>query len=156
MEGDMQRTASQGQVNGSAAIAGLGAAIVACAIMVATLTSSPSPGAAPAQSAEPAKQCENMPLMILVSTNTGGGTVRFREGNYLSPPITLSTVPQTVVFPRPRSTVAEIEEVITIEGNATDLVTTSPVTQNRNVYPKISGILAIDAKWRPLQPCQTK
>ena len=30
------------------------------------------------------------------------------------------------------------------------------MTQNRNVYPKISGILAIDAKWRPLKPCWRK
>jgi hypothetical protein len=149
----MQNTNSQARSGSSAAVAGFGAALVGCALMMATFTSHPSPAAMPAQSAQPVNQCENLPLMILVSTTSGSGTIRFREGNYLSPPVTLSTVPQTVTFPRPRSTIAEIEEVITIEGNATDLVTTSPVTGYRKVYPQISGILAINAKWRPLKPC---
>jgi hypothetical protein len=148
----MQRTASQGQAKSSVAVAGLGAALVACAISMATLTGSPSP-AMPAPSAPPTNQCQNVPLMIAVSTTTGGGTVRLREGNYLSPPITLSTTPQTVVFPRPRSTTAMIEEVITVEGNATDVVTTFPVSHFQRVYPQVKGILAIDAKWGPLKPC---
>jgi hypothetical protein len=149
----MQRTASQGQAKGSAAVAGLGAALVACALTMTMLSSNPSPAAMPAQSTQPTTACQNLPLMILVSTTTGGGTVRFREGSYLSPPITLRTVPQTVVFPRPRSATAPIEEVITIEGNATDVVTVSPLTQYRRVYPQVAGILAIDAKWRPLKSC---
>ena len=149
----MQNTNSQARVGSSAAVAGLGAALVGCALMMATLTSNPSPAAMPLQPAQPVNQCENLPLMILVSTDTGSGTIRFREGDYLSPPIKLSTVPQTVVFPRPRSTVAEIQEVITIEGNATDVVTTSPVSGYRKVYPQISGLLAINARWRALKPC---
>lgn len=149
----MQQTASRGQAKASTAVAGLGAALVACAITMTMLTSNPSPAAMTAPSAQPATACQNLPLMILVSTTTGGGTVRFREGSYLSPPITLNTVPQTVVFPRPRPTTAAIEEVITIEGQATDVVTTSPVTQYRMVYPRVSGVLAINAKWRPLAPC---
>ena len=36
---------------------------------------------------------------ILLATTSGSGTVRLREGNYLSPPITLSAKPQSVVFP---------------------------------------------------------
>ena len=152
----MQRTASPGQAKSSAssaAVAGLGAALVACAISMATLTSNPSTAAMPAQSTQPTNQCQNVPLMLAVSTTTGGGTIRLREGSYLSPPITLGTVPQTVVFPRPRSTTAMIEEVITIEGNATDVVTTFPMSHFQRVYPQVTGILAIDAKWGPLKPC---
>jgi len=148
----MQRTASQGQVKSSAAIAGLGAALVACAITIA-VAGGPSPAATPVQSAQSANACQNVPLMINVSTVTGGGTVRFREGSYLSPAITLSNVPQLVVFPRPRSETSQIEEVITIEGNATDVITTSPVSGFQRVYPQVTGILAIDARWRALKSC---
>jgi hypothetical protein len=153
MEAEMPRTASQGQAKSSTAVAGLGAALVACAITVAVASGS-SPTAAPAQSAQPAtNQCQYTPLMIQVSTVTGGGTIRFREGSYLSPPITLSNVPQTVVFPRPRSTTAQIDEVITIEGKATDVVTTFPVGHKQNVYPTVSGVLAFPVYWAPIKDC---
>jgi hypothetical protein len=148
----MQPTDSQGRTKSTALVAGLGAALVASALTLAMMVSNASP-AMPAQAAPPTNQCQAVPLMILVSTTKGGGTVRFREGSSLSPPITLSAGPQTVVFPRPRPIVGQLEEVITIEGDATDVVTTSPITQARNVYPRVSGILAIDAKWRPLKPC---
>jgi hypothetical protein len=105
----------------------------------------------PAAAAAPsANQCNYVPLMTIV---TGSGTVRFREGDYLSPPIILSGVPQTVVFPRARSDKYALEEVITIEGNATDVVTVSPVTQERRVHPKVSGVLALDWHWKPLKRC---
>lgn len=148
----MTRTASQGQVKGSAAVAGLGAALVACAITVA-VAGGPSPAATPTQSAEPTNACQYTPLMIQASTVTGGGTVRFREGSYLSPPIKLSTTPQTVIFPRPRSTTSRIDEVITIEGNATDVVTTFPFGQKQNVYPTVSGVLAFPVYWAPIKSC---
>jgi hypothetical protein len=146
----MQHRESRGQGKSSAAVAGLGAALVAAAITLTMMMGNPSPAAISAPAAPPANQCQNMPLMVLV---TGSGTVRFREGGYLSPAITLSDVPQTVVFPRPRSETTPIEEVITIEGNATDVVTTSPITQARNLYPKVNGVLAIDARWRPFKRC---
>jgi hypothetical protein len=146
----MQQTDSRGQVKSSAAIAGMGAALVAAAITLTMMMGNPSPAAIPAPAVPPANQCQNVPLMVLVS---GSGTVRFREGGYLSPAITLSDVPQTVIFPRPRSETTQIEEVITIEGNATNVVTTSPITQARDMYPKVSGVLAIDAKWRAFKRC---
>jgi len=148
----MTRTASQGQVKGSTAVAGLGAALVACAITIA-VAGGPSPAATPVQSAQPANQCQYTPLMIQASTVTGGGTIRFREGSYLSPPITLSTTPQTVIFPRPRSTTSQIDEVITIEGNATDVVTTFPIGHKQNVYPTVSGVLAFPVYWVPIKSC---
>jgi hypothetical protein len=94
-----------------------------------------------------------MPLMLLVSTNTGSGTIRFREGNYLSPPITLSTVPQTVVFPRPRPDQGVLDEVLTMEGNATDIVTTSPITYRQQVYDIANGVRAVEARWIPFKTC---
>jgi len=146
----MRQTEARGQARSSAAIAGMGAALVAAAITLTMMMGNASPAAIPAPAVPPSNQCQNVPLMVLV---TGSGTVRFREGGYLSPAITLSDVPQTVVFPRPRSETAPIEEVITIEGSATNVVTTSPITQARHLYPQVNGVLAIDAKWRAFKRC---
>ncbi len=148
----MQRTTSQGQVKSSGAVAGLGAALVACAITIAVAGNS-SPAAAPVQTTQPTNQCQSVPLMIEVSTISGGGTIRFREGSYLSPPIKLSTTPQTVVFPRARPSAWGIEEVITIEGNATNVLTVFPVSHFQRVYPTISGVLAMDTHWQPIKRC---
>jgi hypothetical protein len=108
------------------------------------------------RNAQPTNACQNVPLMIAASTTTGGCTIRFREGSYVSPPIAPSSAPQTVVFPRPRSMTAPIDEAITIEGNATDVVTTFPVSHLQRVYPKVTGILAISAHWQALKPCQAR
>jgi hypothetical protein len=152
----MQQTASLGQArqsrSNSAVVAGLGAAFVASAVTLVMMTSNPSPSAVPDQAAATTKQCQ-FPRQLLVSTDTGGGTVRFREGSYLSPPITLSTRPQTVVFPLPRPETTPVEEVITIEGNATDVVTASPITNGRTMYPQVTGVLAITARWIPFKTC---
>jgi hypothetical protein len=149
----MAQAHSQGQAKRSAAVAGIGAALVAAAITATMVMSNPSPAAMPAQPAAPTNQCQKAPIMLLVSTTTGGGTIRFREGSYLSPPITLSSVPQAVVFPRLRSETAPIEEVIVIEGNATDIVTFSPVTRRRTVFPNVTGLLAYKETWVPVKPC---
>ena len=94
---------------------------------------------------------------FLASTNGGGGTIRLREGNYLSPPIVLGAQPQTVTFPVARpQTVAAPPEVITIEGNATGVVLTSPVTSWRHVFDSVNGVLAfeiaMDARSRAAKP----
>lgn len=149
----MAQAQSQGQAKSSAAIAGIGAAFVAAAITATMATSNPSPAAMPAQAATPTNQCQQAPIMLLVSTTTGGGTIRFREGSYLSPPITLTSVPQPVVFPRLRSETTPIEEVIVIEGNATDLVAVSPVTQRRTVFPSVAGLVAYKTTWVPVKSC---
>jgi hypothetical protein len=90
---------------------------------------------------------------FLVSTTSGGGTVRLREGSYLSPPIKLNAKPQSVVFPLDRPETMGPEEVITIEGNATDVVLTSPVTTFRKVFDSVSGVVAFSTRWMPMKTC---
>jgi hypothetical protein len=152
----MQQAASLDQAQQprkiSPVVAGLGAAFVASAVSLGVAMSSPSPVAVPDQAVATTKQCQ-FPRQLLVSTDTGGGTVRFREGSYLSPPITLSTRPQTVIFPIPRPETTPVEEVITIEGNATNVVTASPITHARTMYPQVTGVLAITARWIPFKTC---
>jgi hypothetical protein len=153
----MQNTASAGQAQrsgkNSALVAGLGAALVASALTFAVMPAKPSP-AVSTQAAAPTTQCQSLPRSMLVMTNTGGGTVRFREGSYLSPPIVLTTQPQTVVFPLPRPESVAVDEIITIEGDATDLVIASPVTNARNTYPQLTGTFAIKKNWVPLKSCR--
>ena len=155
----MQHTASLGHAQqsrkSSTIVAGVGAAIVATAVTFAMLSSSGSAPVATTPTTEaPAKECRNVPpLMLYVATTNGGGTVRFREGSYLSPPITLSTEPQPVIFPRARSQTTTIEELVTIEGQATNLVTMSPLSGARHEYPVINGSLALTATWLPFKGC---
>ena len=153
----MQQAASLGQTQQprkiSAVVAGLGAAFVASAITVTMMMSSPSPVAAPTQAATAAPQCQMVLRQFLVSTNAGGGTVRLREGSYLSPPITLSAQPQVVTFPLPRPEAIPAAEVITVEGNATDVVLTSPLTAFRRVFQSVNGVAAFEANWKPFKSC---
>jgi hypothetical protein len=149
----MQQTASQGKAKSTALVAGLGAAFVASAITL-TMMSNPSP-AVPDQAATTTAtpQCKVVQREFLVSTTAGSGTVRLREGNYLSPPITLSTQRQSVVFPVPRPETTPEEKVITIEGNATDVVLTSPVTDWKHEFPNVTGVVAFTANWMPMKRC---
>ena len=136
------------------AFAGFGAAVVASMMTVALLSGHAAAPSAPVQAAAaPKNECSSLPLMVMVSTETGGGTVRFREGGYLSPPITLSATPQNVYFPRPRPDVGQLQEPITIEGEATNLIMVSPVTHARHVYPKISGSLTFTGTWYAFKVC---
>jgi hypothetical protein len=89
----------------------------------------------------------------LVSTAAGGGTVRLREGSYVSEPITLSGQPQTVTFPLPRPDVISAPEVVTIEGDAADVVLTSPVTSWRKAFQIVHGVTAVEANWLPVKTC---
>jgi hypothetical protein len=141
---------SQQQGKRSPVIAGFGAALVAVAVTVTILMSSPSPVAIQDQAAS--TQCQMVPRKLLVSTTVGSGTVRLRAGSYLSPPIKLSTQPQAVVFPLPRPEVTPVEEVISIEGNANDVVITSEVTNLRKVFDVV-GVAAFNLTWRPLKTC---
>ena len=134
--------------------AGLGAAVIASMMTLVILAGHAAAPNAPGQAAAtPTNECSSLPLMVMVSTETGGGTVRFREGDYLSPPITLSSTPQNVYFPRPRPDVGQLQEPITIEGEATNLVMVSPVTHARHVYPKISGSLTFTGTWYAFKVC---
>jgi hypothetical protein len=150
----MPETASQGQAQAqrkrSPVIAGVGAALVAVAITATMLMSSPSPVAVQDQAAS--TQCQMVPRKLLVSTTVGSGTVRLRAGSYLSPPIKLGTQPQAVVFPLPRPEVTPVEEVISIEGNANDVVITSDVTNLRRVFDVV-GVAAFNLTWKPMKTC---
>lgn len=158
----MQHAASMEQVQGrklSPAVMGLGAAAIAAAITVVITASSPAPvdALAPvivqnASAASAGDQCQMINRKLLVSTTSGSGTVRLREGNYLSPPITLSGVPQAVVFPLPRPDVTPLMEVLTVEGQATDVVITSDVTGSRRTYD-VHGIQPFTVNWKPLKSC---
>ena len=113
-------------------MAGIGAAAIAAAITLTMMMSSPAPVATSDQAATTStKQCQVIQRKLYVSTTTGGGTVRLRGGSYLSPPIKLSATPTPVVFPLPRPDTVAVEEVLTIEGNASDVVITSDVTNLR-------------------------
>jgi hypothetical protein len=152
-----QQGASQGQAEQarkrSGVVAGIGAAVVASAITIVFMISSPLPVGVKDQAATGTTQCRMLPREILLATAAGTGTVRVREGSYLSPPITLSAKPQSVVFPLPRPETTPVEEVITIEGNATDVVLTSPVTPWRKVFENVTGVSAFSIAWKPMKTC---
>jgi hypothetical protein len=152
----MQETASEGQAQPrkiAPVVAGLGAALVASAITIVLMMNNPSPVAVSDKTATAATQCQMVARKLLVSTTTGSGTVRLRAGSYLSPPIALSSRPQSVVFPLPRPETTPVEEVITIEGNANDVVITSEVTTLRRVFDHVTGLLAFNVTWAPLKTC---
>ena len=134
-------------------VAGLGAAFVASAVAIVIMMSGPAPVANQAASGT-SKECKVVMREFAVSTETGSGTVRLREGSYLSPPIVLSSKPQTVTFPVPRPQDApSAAEVITIEGNATGVVLTSTVTGWRHVYDSVNGVVAFSSSWLPVKGC---
>jgi hypothetical protein len=153
----MQQAASQEQAqpsrSRSVAVAGLGAALVASAVTLVMLMSS---GSSPVVVADGAStgtnQCQMLQRRLLVSTTSGGGTVRLREGNYLSPPIKLGPEAKAVEFPLLRPETTPVEEVLSIEGNASDVVITSDVTALRRVF-NVTGVTAFNVTWKPIKKC---
>jgi hypothetical protein len=143
---------AQQQSKLSPVVAGLGAAFIAAGITLAmSMNSAVTSNSQQLVSAAP-NACQQMARKLLVSTTTGSGTVRLREGSYLSPPIKLSTVPQSVVFPLARPDTIAVEEVLTIEGNANDVVITSEVTNLRRVFD-VQGVTAFNITWKPVKGC---
>jgi hypothetical protein len=145
----MQQASSSGQTRKkSKLVAGLGGAVVAASITV-MLASNPSPPATPVKTAEAdAKACQREPLMQLVSTeNGGGGTIRLRAGDYLSPPIKLGSSPQAVVFPKLRSESVPVKETIIVEGDATNLVLGTEGALV--VIPRVEGTYSYIWTWAP-------
>jgi hypothetical protein len=150
--GQTQRNTPPGKK--SAIVAGLGAAVVASAVVLIMSMSSQSPTPATVTAAsDSSPQCKNVLRQLVVSTNGGSGTVRLREGNYLSAPITLGAVPQTVTFPIPRSETVSPSEVIVIEGDATNVVLTSPLTSWRKAFDSVHGASAFETRWSPSKNC---
>jgi hypothetical protein len=154
----MQYAMSQGQVQSSskrpAIIAGLGAALVATIVTVLlTLSGGSAPVATSAGvSAAETNQCSLIQRKLYVSTNTGSGTVRLRDGNYVSPPITLSAQRQPVVFPLPRPGENPLDDVITIEGSSSEVVITSDFNPNPRVF-NVPGLTAFAVTWKPMKGC---
>jgi hypothetical protein len=152
----MQEGASQGrsQQRGkrSPVVLGIGAAVVASAVTLVIMMSNPSPMATPEQAASSTKQCQMIPRKLLVSTTQRGGTVRFRASGWLSQPFTLTTQPQPVVFPLMRPDTTPVEEVISVEGNATDVVITSDVTDLHKVFD-VAGVYTYTLTWAPRKSC---
>jgi hypothetical protein len=152
----MQEGASQGrsQQHGkrSPLVLGIGAAVVASAVTLVIMMSNPSPVATPEQALSSAKVCQLMQRRLLVSTTQGGGTVRFRASGWLSPPFTLTTQPQVVIFPLLRPDTTPVEEVVSVEGNATDVVITSEVTDLHKVFDVV-GAYTYTLTWAPRKSC---
>jgi hypothetical protein len=152
----MQERASQGrsqQRGSSPVMLGIGAAVVASAVTLVIMMGNPSKVTTPELVASSTKQCQMIPRKLLVSTTQGSGTVRFRASGWLSQPFTLTTEPQAVVFPLPRPDTVPAEEEITIEGNATDLVLTSEVSEYHRVFDNVSGTSVFSVQWKPMKGC---
>jgi hypothetical protein len=143
----------QGRRKRSPLVYGLGAAAIASIITVVVMQSQ-NPATAPASQAamSPSKQCHMVARRVLVSTEHGGGTVRFRASGYLSPPFALTNKPQVVEFPLPRPDATPVTEAITVEGNATDVVLTSEATDLHSVFD-VSGVYNLNLTWAPMKGC---
>jgi len=170
----MPQTGRETQQRGknSVLVAGLGAAFVAAGITFAMMSGSPAPapsptsapvqGAAPVQTVPPiaqaappqAKTCQREQLVELAWVENGGsGVIRFREGDYLSPPITLTGEPQPIVFPKFRPEAAPFREEIFIEGQATNLVLGAD--GDHYVIDRVDGSTSYTMNWAP-KKCPTQ
>jgi hypothetical protein len=157
MQDSADSTQTQRQARGqrklSPAVAGVGAAVIAAAITFVVMTSGPTSQIASPQTASTSKECQLVQRRLLVSTENGSGTVRFRASGYLSPPFKITREPQVIVFPLPRSDTALAPEDITIEGNATDIVLTSEITEYRQVFNRVDGSFTFHVDWKPVKGC---
>ena len=144
----------QGQRKFSPAIAGIGAAVIAAAITVVVMMSSGStPQTVSQQAVLTPKECQLTQRRLLVSTENGNGTVRFRASGWESPPFKITKEPQVIVFPLPRSDSMPAPEDITIEGSATNIVLTSEITEYRQVFDRVDGALTFRVAWKPMKGC---
>lgn len=153
----MQHTVSLGQSQQtnrlSPVVAGLGAAVIAAAITVTMMMSNQTPATSEqAATTTSTNQCQVLQRKLYVSTNTGSGTVRLREGSYLSAPIKLSTTPVPVVFAQQRPDKIQVESVVTMEGTATDVVITSDYNKVPRVF-NVTGLLAFPVTWVAVKNC---
>jgi hypothetical protein len=156
MEGNPPQVQAQAQTQSrrklSPIVAGVGAAMIAVAVTVVVMMNHQANVTRTEQVATNDQQCPAMQRRLLVATTHGGGTIRFRAGGYLSPPFTLTDHPQVVAFPLPRPETAPLEEVISIEGNATDVVITSEMTPLHKVFDVV-GTYPYAVTWAPSKGC---
>lgn len=151
----MEASASRGQGSAAPKIIGLSAAVAAFAVTLA-IVMTPSSETTPQQAAvtpETSKCYVVQRKLLVASTAENGGTVRFRSGTWVSPPMVLSTQPQPIVFPLPRPQDQPVVEHITIEGNATGMILTSDVTEFRRVYDAVMGAMPLQVNWMPIKTC---
>src|SRR6201996_1537053 len=136
---------AQAQPSGKrqAIVAGIGAALVATVITLVISLSGGASQVAPADGASTtqAPQCALIQRKLYVSTVTGSGSVRLRDGNYVSPPIKLSAQRQPVVFPQPRPGENPLDDVITIEGNSDNVMISSDFNPGLGVF-NVPGLVA--------------
>jgi hypothetical protein len=156
MQGSAGQTQGQHQAQGqrklSPIVAGIGAAVIAAAVTVVVMMSGPTTVSTSDQSVTNVKQCALIQRRLLVSTDHGSGTVRFRASGWLSPPFTVTKEPQVIVFPLPRPDTTPITEIISVEGNASDVVVTSEVT-NLHLEFDLSGAHDFSLTWAPKKSC---
>ena len=127
--------------------------VIAAAVTIVVMTSSPTPQIASQQTAAVPKECQLIQRRLLVSTESGSGTVRFRASGWLSPPFTLTKEPQVVVFPLLRPDTTPVEETVMVEGNATDLVITSEVVVNSHTEVDVPGSYRYNVILAPRKGC---
>jgi hypothetical protein len=139
---------------GPAIVAGIGAALVATVITLVMSLSGGAAQIAPADGASTtqAQQCTMIQRKLYVSTATGHGSVRLRDGNYVSPPITLSTQRQPVVFPQARPGETPLDDVITIEGNSDNVMISSDFNPGLGVF-NVPGLVAFKITWKAVKGC---
>jgi hypothetical protein len=147
---------AQAQPSGKrqAIVAGIGAALVATVITLVMSLSGGASQVAPADGASTvqAPQCTLVQRKLYVSTVTGSGTVRLRDGHYVSPPITLSSQRQPVVFPQLRPGENPLEDVVTIEGNSDNVMISSDYNPNLGVF-NVPGLTAFSVTWKAVKGC---
>jgi hypothetical protein len=99
-----------------------------------------------------ARSCPRRPLVEIAHVEHGGsGVVRFREGDYVSPWITLSDEDQPIVFPAPRRDTIFRDSII-IEGRATGLVLGAD--GDRFEVPSFDGSYNYTMDWHAAQRCE--
>jgi hypothetical protein len=155
MQNAVSKGRSQGQRKLSPMIAGVGAAVIAAAVTIVVMTggTSTAPTTADQTAVKDTKQCQLIQRRLLVSTDHGGGTVRFRASGWLSPPFNLTKEPQVVVFPLQRPDTTAVSETIMIEGNATNLVIGSEVVVDSHKEVDVPGSYRYDVTWVPRKGC---
>jgi hypothetical protein len=107
---------------------------------------------AAAPMAPQAKSCPRRPLVEIAHVEHGGsGVVRFREGDYVSPWMTLSGEDQPIVFPTARRDTV-FRDSIVIEGHATGLVLGAD--GDRFEVPNFDGSYNYTMDWHAAQKCE--
>jgi hypothetical protein len=111
----------------------------------------PPPQAPPIAQAPPPqdKSCTRSPLVEYAYVENGGsGVVRFREGDYVSPWITLSSQQQSIPFPTLRRD-TYFKESIIIEGQGTNLVLGADGDHFQ--VPRVDGTYSYTMEWAPMK-----